>query len=207
MTDRSALVPNDPVEHGQHGRGRIVADLGATVVVRFGNELHQLPAETLDVVPSLDRSLPQGRCGDPTEVLLRAQGLAISSVNDQWGVFSRSRIQLLPHQLWVCRVVNAQWPFRWMIADDVGLGKTIEAGLILMPLIASARVRAAPHSDASQSRRPVAVPIAGHVRHSVAELCVPSRHGSLRLLGNRIHGGGVLSHAPQRTARSPSAAP
>ena len=141
MTDGSALVPNEPVEHHQHGRGRVVANLGATVVVRFGNELHQLPIEALDVVPSLDRSLRQGRCGDPTEVLLRAQGLAISSVNDQWGVFSRSRIQLLPHQLWVCRVVNAQWPFRWLIADDVGLGKTIEAGLILMPLIASARVR------------------------------------------------------------------
>ena len=31
--------------------------------------------------------------------------------------------------------------FRWLVADDVGLGKTIECGLVLMPLIASARVR------------------------------------------------------------------
>ena len=38
-------------------------------------------------------------------------------------------------------MVTARWPFRWLIADDVGLGKTIEAGLILMPLLASARVR------------------------------------------------------------------
>ena len=53
--------------------------------------------------------------------LCRAQALAISSVNDQWGVFSRSRVQLLPHQLWVCRQVTREWPIRWLVADDVGL--------------------------------------------------------------------------------------
>ena len=33
------------------------------------------------------------------------------------------------------------WPTRWLVADDVGLGKTIEAGLILTPLLSSKRVR------------------------------------------------------------------
>src|SRR5262249_37009357 len=65
----------------------------------------------------------------------------IQSVNDTWGVFSRSRIELLPHQLWVCKRVLETWPTRWLVADDVGLGKTIEAGLILTPLLSSGRVR------------------------------------------------------------------
>ena len=62
-------------------------------------------------------------------------------MNDRWGVFSRSRIALLPHQLWVCRRVLETWPTRWLVADDVGLGKTIEAGLILWPVLSRETVR------------------------------------------------------------------
>ena len=130
-----------PVSHPRHGAGRVVADMGATVVVRFGGDLEQVLARELRETASLDAALRDGAFSDPSDTVVRAQALAIGSVNDQWGVFSRSRVQLLPHQLWVCRRVNQVWPFRWLIADDVGLGKTIECGLVLMPLIASGRVR------------------------------------------------------------------
>src|SRR6267378_2987513 len=70
-----------------------------------------------------------------SQVVLRLLGETIRSVNDAWGVFSPSRIDLYPHQLWVCRKVTEKWPVRWVVADDVGLGKTIEAGLILWRLI------------------------------------------------------------------------
>ncbi len=76
-----------------------------------------------------------------SEVILRTQALAIRSVNDAWGVFSRSRISLLPHQLWVCHRALRSWPIRKLVADDVGMGKTIEAGLILWPLLAKGSVR------------------------------------------------------------------
>src|SRR5439155_6282000 len=75
------------------------------------------------------------------QVIHRLQAEAIRSVNVAWGVFSPARMELLPHQLWVCRQVNAGWPARWLVADDVGLGKTIEAGMILMPLLARSVVR------------------------------------------------------------------
>lgn len=136
-----AFAPQTSVSHPIHGAGQVIADTGDTVVVRFGADIHAVLRSDLALARSLDQALSERRFDDSAVGLLRASALAIRSVNDQWGVFSRSRVQLLPHQLWVCHKVNRQWPFRWLVADDVGLGKTIEAGLVLMPLVARAQVR------------------------------------------------------------------
>lgn len=137
----TALAPDCPVQHPRHGHGRVVHDLGDTIIVRFGAALEQVDRGDIEVVRSLADALTEGKLDDPLAVLARAQALLIHSINDQWGVFSRSRVQLLPHQLWVCRQVTQHWPARWLVADDVGLGKTIEAGLILTPLLAGGRIQ------------------------------------------------------------------
>ena len=129
------------VRHPAHGEGRVITDLGDTVVARFGEVIQQVEAGELIRLRSLEDALRESHMDDSLAALTRAQALAIRSVNDQWGVFSRSRVQLLPHQLWVCRQVTRAWPTRWLIADDVGLGKTIEAGLIIEPLLSSGRAR------------------------------------------------------------------
>lgn len=51
-----------------------------------------------------------------------------------------ARISLIPHQLRVAEIVTQRRPPRTLLADEVGLGKTIEAGMILARLLATGRV-------------------------------------------------------------------
>ena len=71
------------------------------------------------------------KCEYPRNFLPMIQAKCILSANARWGVFAQSKITLLPHQLWVCQRARRMDPCRLLVADDVGLGKTIEAGLIL----------------------------------------------------------------------------
>jgi ATP-dependent helicase HepA len=57
--------------------------------------------------------------------------------------FSGPRIDLIPHQLYIANEVANRHAPRVLLADEVGLGKTIEAGLILHRLILNGRVERA----------------------------------------------------------------
>jgi superfamily II DNA or RNA helicase len=133
--------PNDVVKHTQFGPGRVIIDDGQTVVAQFEHGIERCLRQELERLESALEAARRELWAPPLEVITRAQAEAIQSVNDGWGVLSRSRIALLPHQLWVCRRVNESWPIRWLVADDVGLGKTIEAGLILWPLLSRGTIR------------------------------------------------------------------
>ena len=129
------------VRHPRFGRGRVRFDDGDTVVVRFEHGMEECLRDDLTLLHGLEDKVAGLSLDAPLPVVVRVLAQAILSVNDGWGVFSRSRISLLPHQLWVCKRVLESWPTRWLVADDVGLGKTIEAGLILTPLLSSGRVK------------------------------------------------------------------
>jgi len=129
------------VQHARFGTGSVILDQGDTVIVRFGDRIESCEAGALVRRLSLGEAVRIGHWASPTDVVLKAQAAAIRSLNDAWGVFSRSHIDLLPHQLWVCHRALQEWPMRLLIADDVGLGKTIEAGLILSALRASGKVQ------------------------------------------------------------------
>ncbi len=128
------------VRHRRFGSGQVVLDQGESVVVRFAHGIEECLGADLELIDGLADRMAAGQLDPALHVVTRILGECIRSVNDAWGVFSRSRIALLPHQLWVCKRVLESWPTRWLVADDVGLGKTIEAGLILTPLLSSGRV-------------------------------------------------------------------
>lgn len=107
---------------------------GETTLVRFAADIHECPTSELTLLCSAEQAYKEGKVASTGSVILKLQATTIRAINDTWGVFSPSRIDLYPHQLWVCRKVTEQWPVRWVVADDVGLGKTIEAGLILWRL-------------------------------------------------------------------------
>ena len=59
---------------------------------------------------------------------------------DGLGPFLGGRVRLFPHQLHVAERASASDPVRWLLADEVGLGKTIEAALILNRLVHAGKV-------------------------------------------------------------------
>lgn len=73
------------------------------------------------------------------DVLLNQRKLFISPARG----FIGPRLNLIPHQMYVASEVSKRARPRVLLADEVGLGKTIEAGLILHHLILTGRVERA----------------------------------------------------------------
>ncbi|MGI5927891.1 MAG: DEAD/DEAH box helicase [Thermacetogeniaceae bacterium] len=72
---------------------------------------------------------------------LRARMLRHAYQSGELSALSHSRLMLLPHQVFVAhRVVSEPEP-RFLLADEPGLGKTIEAGLVAKELLAREQAR------------------------------------------------------------------
>lgn len=71
----------------------------------------------------------------------RLDGLVLERTRQARGLgsFLGGRIALFPHQLHVAERATESDPVRWLLADEVGLGKTVEACLVLSRLLRTGR--------------------------------------------------------------------
>jgi ATP-dependent helicase HepA len=136
------------------GVGRVTAIEGRVLVVHFAERgtTMRLAASSDALVPAAaspqqrDRSLIErlaaGQVDAPDAFLSRLDVLHLLAAREAGGLGSMlgGRVRLFPHQLHVAERATAQMPVRWLLADEVGLGKTIEAALIMNRLLHTRRI-------------------------------------------------------------------
>jgi superfamily II DNA or RNA helicase len=98
----------------------------ARVLIEGGNAVHTVPAESL--LPDRPFYLPAALSIVAGARIWAALG------SDLFLAPLVSKVLPLPHQFRVLRKALSGFPVRIMLADEVGMGKTIEAGLILKEL-------------------------------------------------------------------------
>lgn len=143
---RFRAKPGDQVLDRAGGEHQIaeVRESGELLLYRTSSG-HELPEAELhhDLgQPDPFEALALGRPGSPADFArrLRAHKLkALGRAQPHRGLGS-ARVELLPHQLYVTERVARMWRPRALLADEVGLGKTVEAGLVAVRMAALGRV-------------------------------------------------------------------
>lgn len=90
-----------------------------------------LTASELTAVPSASDDVKTGNWGNLGELRRRLACALVIAENNQTGSFLRTTVQPLPHQVALLDKILSGNRLGHLFADDVGLGKTIEAGLLI----------------------------------------------------------------------------
>jgi ATP-dependent helicase HepA len=151
---RPYAVDSAPLVRAEFRAGQRVAGKGIAFLVERveeregllvyrgeGRELHEGQLDDEQSVSQADDRLIGGRTDPVPHFELRLESLkrrAEARRSASWGL-SSARIGLVPHQLRVAGIAAARRPPRVLLADEVGLGKTIEAGMVIARQIAAGR--------------------------------------------------------------------
>ena len=150
------------------GQGRVVGkrELGGRhqLLVQLDDDGRSvwLPYENLRRIKDVRRRYERMETGDSNHAerfRLRLLAHALENWNHLTGSLDRLEVDPLPHQIQLVHRILSSGNYNWLIADDVGLGKTIEVGLLLAAL-----------KRKGQARRVLIVSPAGLVRQWQDEL-------------------------------------
>jgi ATP-dependent helicase HepA len=152
---RQYAVHSAPIARAEFRAGQKVAGKGISLVIENvtdeegllvyhggGKTLNEAELDDSQSISRADERLVSGRVDRADRFDFRQEALlrrADALRSPAWGLES-ARIDLIAHQLRVAEIAAARQPLRILLADEVGLGKTIEAGMILARLLASGRV-------------------------------------------------------------------
>jgi superfamily II DNA or RNA helicase len=106
------------------------------VVDTADGDFRRVPASDLECVLSLADALVAGQVDPPDRWRLRRIALEVLSEQQRTGMASALRLTPLPHQVLAAHHAVDGTSGRVLVADDVGMGKTIEIGLTLAVLAA-----------------------------------------------------------------------
>src|SRR5690554_566182 len=126
-----------------------VVETGSGIVVYQvadnNGDTHPVPEQLLPDNLSMNRPLDRllaGQFDGARWFYLKQQSLQLLGEAEASGLMGlcSARAELIPHQLYIADEVARRYAPRVMLADEVGLGKTIEAGLILQQQLVSGLV-------------------------------------------------------------------
>jgi len=96
--------------------------------------LETFPENLLESVPDIFTRYQNGESDNPIDFFLKQLAYQFPLENSG-GELSNSKTDLLPHQIILTHQIVQARRRRFLIADEVGLGKIIEAGMIIRELL------------------------------------------------------------------------
>ncbi len=135
--DGVSFSPGDRITHPDFGAG-VVLDTPREGYLRafFSSGERRVPLESVQREVSRTERILRAVEGTPERA--RAVWLSYEAhalpVMESASALTSARIDLLPHQVVLTHRIATASPRRFLIADEVGLGKTIETALILREL-------------------------------------------------------------------------
>lgn len=107
------------------------------VQLHVSGESLWLPFERLKRVKPVSQRYVKAEAGDDRAAeryRLKLLAYALENWNQTTGTLDRLDVDPLPHQIHIVHRILSSGNTNWLIADDVGLGKTIEVGLLIAAL-------------------------------------------------------------------------